>query len=322
MKIQLSITKVIIIIALTVWSAVIGISQDQPVSVETNLVTLNVSVTDKNGNYVRGLSKSDFLVTDNGRRQDIDIFSAEESGLSIGIVYDMHPSTTERTASVLEALKRLTSRLGDRDDFFVTVFNDKGSLTTQFVPDMDQLSRHLANPDRGTPNSLYDAIFAAGDRIGQLRNPKKYLLIVTEGGDRNSHHGLKELSLRLRSVNLPVYALTFTPEDRMAYGYTDIIRNGPRQLIGVGMTSELDRNVLNEISKTTGGQAIESNIRNRVYLAAVAGQLLEEARSQYVIGFYPETNDGRWHKLGIKLDPAKAKGLKISSRKGYQSRRG
>jgi Ca-activated chloride channel family protein len=298
------------------------LAQDQPVSIETNLVTLNVSVTDKNGGHVRGLSKSDFVVTDNGRAQDIDIFSADESGLSIGIVYDMHPSTNERTASVLEALKRFTSRLGDRDNFFVTVFNDKGSLTTEFVPDMDQLERHLANPDRNTPNSLYDAIFASGDRVGRLRNPKKYLLIVTEGGDRNSHHSLKELRLRLRSVNLPVYALTFTPDDRMAYGYTDVIRNGPRQLLGVGTASELDRNVLSEISRTTGGQAVESNIRNRVYLAALATQLLEEARSQYVIGFYPETNDGRWHKLAVKIDGAKAKGLKISSRKGYQSRRG
>ena len=309
------------IITLTA-SAIVALAQDQPVSVETNLVTLNVSVTDKSGKYIRGLSKDDFRLSDNGKLQDIDIFSAEESGLSVGIVYDMHPSTTERTASVLDALKRFTSRLGERDDFFVTVFNDRGSLTTEFVPDMDQLSRHLANPDRGTPNSLYDAIFAAGDRIGKLRNPKKYLLIVTEGGDRNSQHSLKELRLRLRSVNLPVYALTFTPDDRMAYGYTDIIRNGPRQLIGVGMASELDRNVLSELSKTTGGQAIESNIRNRVYLAAAAGQLLEEARSQYIIGFYPENNDGRWHKLGIKIDPARAKGLKISSRKGYLSRRG
>jgi hypothetical protein len=50
--------------------------------------------------------------------------------------------------------------------------------------------------------------------------------------------------------------------------------------------------------------------------------MLEEARSQYVVGFYPEKSDGRWHKLSIKLTPAKAKGLQLSSRKGYQSRRG
>jgi VWFA-related protein len=279
-------------------------------------------VTDKSGNYVRGLSKNDFVVLDNGKPQDIDVFSAEQSALSIGIVYDMNPSNSGRTASVLEALKRFTGRLGGNDDFFVTVFNDKGSLTTNFVPDMDQLSRHLASPDRGTPNSLYDAILDAGDRVNRLKNPKKYLLVVAESGDRNSRHSEKELRLRLRSVNLPVYALTFTPENRMAYGYSDIYRNGPRQMIGVATASELDRNVLTEISKTSGGQAIESNIRNRVYLAAIATKMLEEARSQYVVGFYPEKSDGRWHKLSIKLAPAKAKGLKLSNRKGYQSRRG
>ena len=93
-------------------------------------------------------------------------------------------------------------------------------------------------------------------------------------------------------------------------------------MIGVATASELDRNVLSEISKTSGGQTIESNIRNRVYLAAIATKMLEEARSQYVVGFYPEKSDGRWHKLSIRLAPAKAKGLKLSNRKGYQSRRG
>jgi Ca-activated chloride channel family protein len=308
--------------AFVIAASITAVAQDQPVSVETNLVTVNVSVTDKNGNYVRGLTKNDFTLTDGGKPQDIDIFSAEESALSIGIVYDMHPSSTERAASVLEAMKRLIARLDGRDDYFITIFNEKGSLTTQAVPDVDQINRHLASPDRNTPNSLYDAIYAAGDRVIQLRNPKKYLLVITEGGDRNSRHSLKELRLRLRSVNLPVYALTFTPENRMSYGYSDLNRNGPRQLLGVGMASELDRNVLSEISKTTGGQAIESGIRNRVYLAAVATKLLEEARSQYIVGFYPETNDGRWHKLGIRIGPAKSKGLKVTSRKGYQSRRG
>jgi VWFA-related protein len=322
MKFHGHIRKAVNAIAFIIATAIIGFAQDQPVSVETNLVTVNVAATDKSGNYVRGLSKNDFVVLDNGKPQDIDVFSAEQSALSIGIVYDMHPSTQERTASVLEALKRFTGRLGDNDDFFVTIFNDKGSLTTDFVPDMDQLGRHLASPERGTPNSLYDAVFDAGDRVNRLKNAKKYLLVVTESGDRNSRHSEKELRLRLRTVNLPVYSLTFTPDNRMAYGYTDIIRGGPRQLIGVATASELDRNVLSEISKTSGGQTIESNIRNRVYLAAIAMKMLDEARNQYIIGFYPEKSDGKWHKLSIKLNPAKAKGLKLSSRKGYQSRRG
>ena len=297
------------------------VAQDEPIAVETNLVTVNVSLTDKSGKYVRGLTKNNFTVLDNGKNQDIDIFSAEDSALSIGIVYDMHRSEDDQTLSVLEALKRFTARLQEKDDYFVTVFNEKGSLTTDFVPDRDQIARHLATPDRTSPSSLYDAIFAAGDRIGKLRNTKKYLIVITEGADKNSTHSEKQLQTRLRSLNLPVFALTFTPDHRTSYGYSDIILNGPRQVIGVGEASELDRSVIDEISRTSGGQAFESSIRNRVYLAAIATKFLEEARTQYVIGFYPEANDGRWHKLSIALDPEKAKGIKISTRKGYQSRR-
>lgn len=297
------------------------VAQDQTIAVETNLVTVNVSVTDNNGKYVRGLTKNDFIVLDDGKKQDIDIFSAEDSALSIGIVYDMHRSEDDQTLSVLEALKRFTARLQEKDDYFVTVFNEKGSLTTDFVPDRNQIGRHLATPDRNSPSSLYDAIFAAGDRIGKLRNTKKYLIVITEGADKNSTHSPRQLQTRLRGLNLPVFAMTFTPDHRNSYGYSDIIRNGPKQVIGVGEASELDRSVIEEISKTTGGNAFESNIRNRVYLAALATKFLEEARTQYVIGFYPETNDGRWHKLSITLDPSKAKGVKVSTRKGYQSRR-
>ena len=296
-------------------------SQDQPVSVETNLVTINVSVTDKNGGYIRGLTKNDFTILDDGKKQEIDIFSADDSALSIGIVYDMHRSEDDQTLSVLDALKRFTGRLTEKDDYFITVFNEKGSLTTEFVPDRDQIARHLATPDRNSPSSLYDAIFAAGDRIGKLRHVKKYLIVITEGADKNSTHSSKQLQLRLRSLNLPVFALTFTPDQRNSYSYSDIIRNGPRQVIGVSEASELDRSVIEEISRTSGGNAFESNIRNRVYLAAIATKFLEEARTQYVIGFYPETSDGRWHKLSIGLDPAKGKGMKVASRKGYQSRR-
>ena len=311
-----------IVLAGAVFLQVINvISQDQQIAVETNLVTVNVSITDKSGKYVRGLTKSDFAVLDDGNKQDIDIFSAEDSALSIGIVYDMHRSEDDQTVSVLEALRRFTGRLGEKDDYFITVFNEKGSLTTEFVPDREQIGRHLSTPNRNSPSSLYDAIFAAGGNIGKLRNTKKYLIVITEGADKNSTHSSKELQRRLRSLNLPVFALTFTPDHRNSYGYSDLIRNGPRQVIGVNEASELDRSVIDEISKTSGGQAFESSIRNRVYLAAIASKFLEEARSQYVIGFYPETNDGRWHKLSIAVEPSKLKGEKVASRKGYQSRR-
>lgn len=305
------------IIALILGCAAVVFAQDEAISVETNLVTLNVAVTDKNGNFVRGLTKEDFALTDEGAPQAIDVFSANDAALSIGIVYDMH-EMDDRSVSVLDALKRFTKRLGPQDDYFVSIFNDKGSLTADFVPDPDQVRRHLADPEKGTARSLYDAIIEAGERTKRLRNAKKYLIVFSDGADRNSDHSMKDLRLRLRSVNLPLYSMTFTPDNSRRYGYEDIMRNGPRQAFRIGEATELDRSVIAELAGSTGGQAFESSVRNRVYLAALANKFLDEARSQYVIGFYPDTNDGRWRRLKVSI---KQKDVRVSSRKGYQNLR-
>ena len=312
--------RFIAVIAILLTFTVAGVAQTDPISVETDLVVMNVSVTDRNGGFVKGLSKEDFVVTDNGSKQQIELFSASDSALSIGIVYDMHEADGQ-ALNVLESLKRFTGRLAPNDDYFVMIFNEKGRLKADFVPDIDQVRRHLADPDKGTPASLYDAIIAAGDHTRNLRHAKKYLIVFSDGADRDSRHSQKELKQRLRSINLPLYSLTFRPDDVRQLSYVDIGRNGPRQAFKVGESSELDRSVVAELSRSTGGGSYESDIRNRVYLSALAGKFLDEARNQYVIGFSPESSDGRWHKLKVGVNGERGKALKAESRTGYQSPR-
>lgn len=302
-------------IAVTFFLALSSYAQDDPIRVETNLVTLNVSVTDRRGNFVRGLTRQDFTVRDNGVTKEVDSFSAQDAPVSFGIIYDLHPTTDERTVSVLDGLKRFTAALGPSDDFFVSVFNDKGSLTTEFVPTEGQVRTQVESG----PNSLYDAIFAASAKIAGSRNNKRVLLVLTDGADHSSHHSLKELKLHLRSVNLPVYAITFGESNPRQYGYSDIFRDGPRQTFRVGEATEIDRGVISEISKTTGGQTFEAGVRNRVYLAALFSKVSDEVKGQYVLGFYPEQLDGKYHRLRVSVANQKQKRLKISNRKGYQS---
>ena len=293
----------------------IGVAaQDETVRVETDLVTMNVSVT-RGGRAVAGLSQKDFAILDNGATQAIDIFSAENAPISYGIIYDLHPTTDEQTRSVLAGLKKFTGGIGPSDDFFITVFNEKGSLTTEFVPTEDQILRQT---DAGV-SSLYDAIFAASHRIARSRNQKRVLLVLTDGADHNSQHSLKELKLRLRSINLPVYSLTFGGERRQQYSYSDIFKNTPRQVFRVGDANELDRAALGDLAKTSGGQRIDASTQNREYLAAMLNKVGSDVRGQYVLGFYPDTSDGKWHRLKVSVNGQKQQRLKISSRKGYQS---
>lgn len=294
-------------------------AQEEVERVETNLVTMNVSVTDSKGNYVRDLSKSDFTLLDNGRRQEIDAFSAQSAPVSVGIVYDMHPTTDELTFSVLEALKTFTQNLGNKDDYFVNVFGENGSLTTEFVPSRDQLVKFVESGDRSGPTSLYDAVFAAANRVSRMKNPKKILLLLTDGADRNSQHNLKQLKLHLRGVNVPLYAVTFTNDPREFFSYVDLTQKGPRQVFRVDERSGVDTAALAELSKTTGGQTFEGSVRNRYYLAALCKKVMGEISNQYLIGFYPDTPDNRWHLLSLSVRSPASKKYKVSTRRGYQS---
>ena len=77
--------------------------QDETIRVATNLVTLNVSVTDRKGRAAKGLTLKDFKLTDNGKPQEIETFSDAGAPVSFGVVYDMHPTNNTDAASVLAA---------------------------------------------------------------------------------------------------------------------------------------------------------------------------------------------------------------------------
>jgi len=293
--------------------------KEDVIRVETNLVTLNVSVTDKSGNYVKNLLKEDFDVFDKNIKQEIEQFSAEEAPIYFGIIYDLHPTTDERTTNVLEALRQFTKELKQKDNFFVTVFNERGSLTTGFVPTGEQIQKFLTGIKPTTPNSLYDAIYAASGKVREVKNSKQVLLILTDGEDHSSHHSLKELRLHLRSINLPIYTIDFNNEENRLWGYSDIHLNGARRTLGLAETNELNRTALAEISRTSGGASFERMIKNRIFLQTIFQKVYAEVATQYVIGFYPDNLDGKWHKLKVRIKDEKGKELRLSNRKGYQS---
>ena len=311
-------TILLTIILLPAFSA-ISSAQDDPIRVETNFVTVNVAVTDKSGKYIKNLKKEDFEVWANRTKQSLDAFSAENVPVSFGIVYDLHPTTGERTRIVLDALRQFTKGLKETDNFFVTVFNERGSLTTDFVPQPEQINANLTDAKPATLNSLYDAIFAASEKVREQRNTKQVLLVLTDGTDDSSHHTLKELRTHLRSVNLPVYSITFGSDNKRFTGYYDLYRDQGRQTLGASETSQLNTAALNEISKSSGGQAFDRAVQNRYLLFGIFKKVLGEVENQYVLGFYPENADGKWHKLKITVKAADGKKYKLSGRKGYLS---
>ena len=202
---------------------------EEPIRIETNLVSVGVVVKDKNGNYVKDLNKEAFEIFDNNDRRQVEFFSAEDAPVSYGIIYDLHPTTSERTKTILESLKKFTSELREKDDFFTLVFNERGSLNLDFVPSVEQVEKHLSLDEKDKPKSLYDAIYIAGQKIRTRENAKKTLIIISDGKDHNSHHTYATLKNQLRSFNVQIYSIFL--DDGEKWGFSDISLERQRRAI-------------------------------------------------------------------------------------------
>lgn len=300
--------------------------QDDRVVVGSNLVTVNVVVTDGSGHYVQGLSEDQFTVYDNNIKQQIAHFSSEPSPLSIGIVCEVHESRPEQTRQVLAAVKQFTGTLRSEDDFFFMAFSEHGSFTTDFIPSSDQVLDHLRGVNPGGPASFYDSVYSAAARLRKLRNLKKALLLVSDGHDTDSAHSYDSLRSRLRTLDAQVYAIGITDPalDQSAGGrrwfFADITREGTRRSIPVSPELATGRAVLAEMSRVSGGATYLPETESEAELAHICSQIGLELRQQYTLAFYSNaTVSNEWHKLKVRVRESRPRSeLTLSYRKGYQ----
>jgi Ca-activated chloride channel family protein len=301
--------------------------QDERVVVGTNLVNVNVIVTDGKGRYVKGLAREHFEIYDDRVKQQIAHFSADAAPVSLGIVCEIHPTVPERTRAILAALKQFAGTLKDRDDFFFVAFSEQGNLTTDFIPSAEQVLDHLTVVKPGGAASLYDAVYVAADRIHKARNLKKALLIVTDGQDDNSRHTYKDLRNRLRESDVQIYAIGIADPTRdqfAGYGrwvFEDITRQTGRRSFLLNSDAALGRAVLDEMSRVSGGTTYFPANESEPELAGICTQIALELRQQYTISFYSTNaaSDHKWRRVKVRVNPpANQSGLTLSYREGYQ----
>ena len=300
---------------------------DERVVTATNLVTVNVIVTDRNGRSVKGLERDQFAVYDEKVKQPITHFSTDADAVSLGIVGEIHNTTPEKTRAMLVALRQFTRSLRPGDDFFFMAFGTQGGVATDFVPTPDQLIDHLATVKPAGPSSLFDAVYAAADRLRKGRNLKKALLIVSDGEDNNSHTSYKELSNRLKEFDVQVYAIGIanpSMDSLAAYGrwvFEDITRQTGRRPFLMSAEASMGRAVLTDMTRVSGGSTYFPESENEPELVGICAQIARELREQYTIGFYASQTPARknWHRILITLNRADApRGLRLSYRKSYR----
>ena len=303
-----------------------NVDQDEKIVTSTNLVTVNVVVTEGSGAYVTDLTQKNFRVYDNGIEQKISNFSFERGPVSLGIVVEVSEGRAEGTRAILNVLRAFTRTLRDEDDFFLVSFGRGGSITTGFVPTFEQVSDLQNSPNPDGLSSLYDAVFAVAGQLRTKPNLKKAILIVSNGQDRQSNTSYEKLRSRLREFDVQVYAIgrSNSPSTLAADGsrwvFEDVTRNSGWRAPSLDPDVAMGRAVLAELSRVSGGATYFPEAENESELMAICTQTAVELRKQYTLGFYPTTNPTkRPHRLRITVEtPNVRSGISLWYRDKYQ----
>lgn len=273
------------------------------IRVDTSLVEINVTVTDPLNRFVTGLEKEHFRLFEDKIEQKIRDFSSEDAPLSIGLVFDTSGSMGPKLQKSRQAAAQFFKTANPQDEFFLVEFNDRPELVVPFTANTDELQNRLEFTQSKGKTALLDAVYMAINQMKKARNPRKAILIISDGGDNNSRYTESELKNAIREADVQIYGIGIF-ESIGVRGRT------PEEQMGPGL--------LSEVAELTGGRSY--NVENLNELADIAAKIGIELRNQYVL-YYTSTNearDGKYRHVTVKLvEPRGLPPLKAFFRLGY-----
>ncbi|HUS08418.1 MAG TPA: VWA domain-containing protein [Bryobacteraceae bacterium] len=273
------------------------------IRVDTTLVLVNVTVTDPLGRSVTGLDKEHFRLFEEKVEQKISQFSSEDAPLSVGLVFDASGSMNNKLAKSRQAAAEFFKTANPEDEFFLVHFNDKPELVVPFTTNTEEIQNRLTFTQAKGRTALLDALYLAMNQMKKARNPRKTVLILSDGGDNSSRYTESEIKNLVREADVQVYAIgIFEP------------------IGGRGRTAEelSGPGLLTELAEQTGGRHFP--VENLNELPDIAAKIGIELRNQYVLGYAPvnQQKDGKYRRVKVQLQqPRGLPPLKAYFRLGY-----
>jgi len=256
------------------------------IRVDTNLVLIPVTVTDPMNRLVTGLEKENFKLFEDKKEQTISQFSSEDAPLSVGVIFDCSGSMGRKLEKSRLAVAQFFKTANPEDEFFLVQFNDAAELVQPFTRNLEDIQNRLTFSQSKGRTALLDAIYLGLAQMKKARNPRKALLVISDGGDNNSRYTEGEIRNLVKEADVQIYAIGIY-EPMAARGRT------PEEASGQGL--------LTEIAEQTGGR--QYPVDNLNELPDIAAKIGVELRNQYVIGYSPtnQERDGKYRHVQVKL---------------------
>lgn len=279
-----------------------GTELDGPVIVNTDLITLTVTVTDTYGRYVSGLSKNAFSLFDQKLPQEITFFSDDDSPVSVGVIFDVSGSMGgDKIKHAREALSKFIQTSHNSDEYFLIGFNSRAQLLLDKTRDGNAVLDKLMFVQTRNNTALYDACYLGVEKVQRGTHAKRALLLISDGQDNNSRYTFNELRRLLKESDVVLYGIG--------------ILGGNDAGSQLGMEGQ---GILDELANVSGGKAFFP--RSTIEMDDIFEQIALELRHQYSIGYKPNnfSNDGKWHKIKVKVTPPRGlPRLFVRAKEGY-----
>ena len=285
----------------------------QPIRVQVALVNLFATVRDNHKQVITNLEKENFHVTEDGVEQKIDFFRKEtDQPITIGILMDTSGSMENIIGPEQEAASRFLQRvLKAKDLAMIMSFDVDVNLLSDFTNDSDKLERALRRarvnapgvgminpgpiPQRGGGTNMYDAIYLGCREKLSRETGRRALILITDAEDTGSRVKLQEALETAQRSDVVLHFLVII--DRRFGG---------------------NEGVAHKMAEETGGRSID--VRNEKDLQKAFGEISEELRTQYTLGYYPTNpaRDGTFRRIKVDVPGRDAK---ILARRGYYAPR-
>ena len=319
------------------------VSEGDVVRIETNLVTVPVSVLDRQGRFIADLKRDQFKVMENGVEQKIAYFEPTEKPFTVALVLDTSGSTIFHLWEIKEAAIAFAKQLRPQDRVLVVTFDEMVMLLTEATNDLNVVTQVIQqNARTGFSTRLYDAIdLVIKERLNKI-DGRKAIVLFTDGVDTSSYQATSQTTLReVDERDVLIYPIQYDTTDYMAAtqrpSNVTITQNSSSNwpfpsrsssqvtysnptIQGAPTKADYDfaDQFLHQLADKTGGRLYQAN--DRTQLSNAFSRIAEELRYQYSLGYYPQTGleTGERRVIRVRVDQPN---LAVRARESYTQKR-
>jgi VWFA-related protein len=286
------------------------------IKVNTTLVTLPVSVMDRDGRYVPNLRKEDFRLWEDGTEQQVAFFSSVDKPFSVVLMIDTSGSTRFRLEDIQDAAIAFTNQLRPDDRVMIVSFDDQVHVLSEFTSDRNRLRDAIRRTRTGDGTKLYDAVDMVMNQRLNTVSGRKAIVLFTDGVDTTSNHASYATNVRdAEELDALIYPVQYDTYADMGNGggggggwpgprrntsavgiLVQILGGMGRGGINTGGggggrgTSRHDyetgNRYLHDLADKTGARTYQADSTQN--LSYAFGNVAEELRRQYSLGYYPQ----------------------------------